>query len=124
MADADDVRRVALALPHTVEIPSDGFDFRVADKGLVWSYPERIPGKPRVIRVDIAVLYVGDEAEKQALLLGEPEAFFTTPSYDGLPLVLLRLAAVDLDRLTELVTDAWRMRVPDALLGDRAGVGK
>ncbi|MEU1591205.1 hypothetical protein [Micromonospora sp. NPDC005710] len=121
MADADDVRRVALALPHAVEIPSDGFDFRVADRGFVWSYPERAPGRPRVIRLDVAVLFVGDEAEKQALLLGEPEVFFTTPGFEGLPLVLLRLAAVDLDRLTELVTDAWRMRVPDALLGDGAG---
>ena len=77
MADADDVRRLALALPHVVEIDSDGFDFRVANKGFVWSYPERRPGKPRRIRTDIAVLFVGDEAEKQALLLGEPEVFFT-----------------------------------------------
>jgi hypothetical protein len=118
MADADDVRRLALALPHVVEIDSDGFDFRVADKGFVWSYPERRPGKPRVIRTDIAVLYVGDEAEKQALLLGEPEVFFTTPAYDGMPLVMLRLAQVDVERLTELVTDAWRMRAPAALAGD------
>jgi hypothetical protein len=118
MADADDVRHLALALPHVVEIDSDGFDFRVADKGFVWSYPERRPGGPRVIRTDIAVLYVGDEAEKQALLLGEPEVFFTTPAYDGLPLVMLRLAQVDVDRLRELVTDAWRMRAPDALVDD------
>ena len=118
MADADDVRRLALALPDVVEIPSDGFDFRVANRGFVWSYPERTPGKPRVIRADIAVLYVGDEAEKQALLLGEPELFFTTPSYDGLPLVMLRLARVDVDRLRELVIDAWRMRAPDALHAD------
>ncbi len=118
MADADDVRRLALALPHVVEIDSDGFDFRVANKGFVWSYPERRPGKPRVIRADIAVLYVGDEAEKQALLLGEPEVFFTTPAYDGMPLVMLRLARVDVARLTELVTDAWRMRAPAALAGD------
>jgi hypothetical protein len=116
MADADDVRHLALALPDVTEIDSDGFDFRVADKGFVWSYPERRPGKPRVIRTDIAVLYVGDEAEKQALLLGEPEAFFTTPAYDGLPLVMLRLAQVDIERLRELVTDAWRMRAPDALV--------
>jgi hypothetical protein len=113
MADADDVRRVALALPNVVEIESDGFDFRVAEKGFVWSYPERRPGKPRLIRTDIAVLFVGDEAEKQALLLGEPDAFFTTPGYDGLPLVLLRLAGVEVERLRELVTDAWRMRAPD-----------
>jgi hypothetical protein len=68
-----------------------------------------------VIRTDIAVLYVGDEAEKQALVLGEPELFFTTPSYDGLPLVMVRLAAVPAERLTELVTDAWCMRAPDEL---------
>lgn len=113
MADVDDVRRLATALPQVVEIDSDGFDFRVGGKGFIWSYPERLPGRPRVIRTDVAVLYVGDEAEKQALLLGEPELFFTTPGYDGLPLVMLRLDRVDVDRLAELVTDAWRMRAPD-----------
>ena len=110
MADADDVRRLALALPGVEEIPSAGFDFRVAGKGFVWSYPERNPGQRRVIRTDVAVLYVGDEAEKQALLLGEPELFFTAPGYDGLPLVLLRLAKVDVKRLDELIGDAHRMR--------------
>ena len=123
MADADDVRRLALALPHVAEIDSDGFDFRVAGKGFIWSYPERRPGQPRRIRTDIAVLYVGDEAEKQALLLGEPGVFFTTPGYDGWPLVMLRLAEVDTGRLAELVTDAWRMRAPDALAGDLGEAG-
>ena len=118
MADADDVRRLALSLPEVVEIDSDGFDFRVANRGFVWSYPERVPGKPRVIRTDVAVLYVGDEAEKQALLLGEPGLFFTHPGYDGLPLVMLRLPECPVDRLTELVTDAWRMRAPAELTGD------
>jgi hypothetical protein len=112
MADADDVRRIALSLPNVVEIDSEGFDFRVANKGFVWSYPERQPGKARVIRTDIAVLFVGDEAEKQALLLGEPDLFFTTSGYNGWPLVMLRLDAVDVERLRELVTDAWRMRAP------------
>jgi hypothetical protein len=122
MADADDVRQLALALPHVEEIDSDGFDFRVGDKGFVWSYPERTPGRPRVIRTDIAVLYVGDEAEKQALLLGEPELFFTTPAYDGWPLVMLRLSQVDVGRLRELVTDAWRMRAPDELASQLDGL--
>jgi hypothetical protein len=112
MADADDVRRLARALPQVTEIDSDGFDFRVGGKGFAWSYPERAAGQPRRIRADIAVLYVGDEAEKQALLLGEPELFFTAPGYDGWPLVMLRLALVDVGRLAELVTDAWRMRAP------------
>jgi hypothetical protein len=110
VADANDVRRLALALPGVVEIDSDGFDFRAAGQGFVWSYPERTPGRLRRIRTDIAVLFVGDEAEKQALLLGEPEIFFTAPGYERWPLVLLRLVQVDVGRLEELVTDAWRMR--------------
>jgi len=122
MADADDVRRIALALPHVEEIDSDGFDFRVGGRGFVWSYPERTPGQPRLIRADVAVLFVGDEAEKQALLLGEPGLFFTAPGYDGWPLVMLRLTEVDAGRLEELVTDAWRMRAPAALGDDSTGV--
>lgn len=118
MSDADDVRRIALSLPHVVEIPSEGFDFRVGNRGFVWSYPERTPGKARTIRTDVAVLYVGDESEKQALLLGEPTVFFTAPGYDGWPLVMLRLARVRVPRLTELLTDAWRMRAPEDLLAD------
>jgi hypothetical protein len=42
VVDADDVRRIAMSLPHTVEIDSDGFDFRVGNRGFVWSYPEYI----------------------------------------------------------------------------------
>jgi hypothetical protein len=117
VADADDVREIAMSLPHVVEIPSDGFDFRVGNKGFVWSYPDREKGR-RVIRSDVAVLYVGDEAEKQALLLGEPDLFFTTPGYDGWPLVMVRLAKVRRARLRELITDAWHMRAPAELRGD------
>lgn len=110
MATDDDVRKIATSLADVVEIDSDGFDFRVHNRGFVWSYPERRPGKPRVIRTDIAVLYVGDEAEKQALLKGEPDRFFTTTGWDGWPFVLLRLEKVSRARLRELITDAWRMR--------------
>jgi hypothetical protein len=118
MADEDDVRRFALALPQVEEIDCDGFDFRVGGKGFIWSYPERKPGQRRVLRTDIAVLFVGDEAEKQALLLGEPRLFFTTPGYDGWPLVMLRLAEVGPERLSELITDAWRMRAPARLTAE------
>jgi hypothetical protein len=109
VADADDVRRIALALPGVVEIPSDGFDFRVDNQGFVWSYPEGF-GRGRRLRTDIAVLFVGDLAERQALLLGEPELFFITPAYEHAALVLLRLPRVQVDRLRELIGDAWDMR--------------
>ncbi|MDT7744163.1 MAG: hypothetical protein QOE59_3241 [Actinomycetota bacterium] len=109
MADEHDVRRLALGLDGVEEIESDGFDFRVRGRGFVWSYPDRSGGR-RVLRTDIAVLYVGDEAERQALLLGEPDLFFSTPVYAWAPLVMVRLELVDIARLTELITDAWRMR--------------
>jgi len=115
MADADDVRRLARALPQVQELASAGFDFRVGGHGFVWSYPERLPGRPRTIRTDVAVLFVGDEDEKQALLLGEPELFFTAPGYGDVPLVLVRLDRVGTERLRELVVDAWRMRAPEEL---------
>jgi hypothetical protein len=111
VADEDDLRRIASSLDGAVEIDSEGFDFRVNNRGFVWSYPERVPGQRRVIRTDIAVLYVGDEAEKQALLKGEPDKFFTAPGYDGWPLVMLRLEMVGVRRLGVLCTDAWRMRL-------------
>ena len=117
VADADDVRAIASSLDGAVEIDSEGFDFRVGGRGFVWSYPERQPGQPRVIRTDIAVLFVGDEAEKQALLKGEPDLFFTAPGYDGASLVMLRLDRVDHARLEELITDAWRMRSETANSG-------
>jgi len=46
-------------------------------------------------------------------------ALVTSVTWSGLPLVMLRLAAVDVKRLGELVTDAWRMRAPDAFTDNR-----
>jgi hypothetical protein len=58
---------------------------------------------------DALVLRVTDMGEREALLQGEPEAFFTTPHYDGYPYVLVRLDAVDPVELAELIEDAWRV---------------
>jgi hypothetical protein len=110
MADADDVRRIARSLDEAVEIPSEGFDFRVRNRGFVWSYPERVPGRRRVIRTDRAVVYVGDESERRALLHGEPELFHAAEGYGEHPVVVVRLDVVGRERLAELITDAWDMR--------------
>jgi hypothetical protein len=37
VADARDVRSLALALPAVEEIDCDGFDFRVGGQGFAWS---------------------------------------------------------------------------------------
>jgi hypothetical protein len=56
------------------------------------------------------VLRVADMGEREALLQGQPEVFFSTPHYDGYPYVLVRLQSVDPVELGELLEEAWRVR--------------
>lgn len=101
------MRRVALALPATTEKPSYGTPgFRVNDKLFARIRPEG----------DVLVVWCEDLAEKEALIASEPDKFFTTPHYDGHPTVLVRFEAVDVEELTELLTEAWRVRAPQKLL--------
>jgi hypothetical protein len=53
-----------------------------------------------------------DLADREALLKGKPGVFFSTPHYDGYPVVLVDLDAVDPGELAELVEDAWRLQAP------------
>ena len=59
---------------------------------------------------DALVLRVADMGEREALLQGQPDVFFTTPHYDGYPYVLVRLEAADPVELGELLEEAWRLR--------------
>jgi len=106
MITEGDVRRVALELPGTSERPSYGTPgFRVKDKLFARVREEG----------DVLVVWVEDEGEKEALIAAAPATFFTTPHYDGHPMVLVRFDAVDVDELTELLTDSWRIRAPKRL---------
>jgi hypothetical protein len=105
MATETDVRQIALALPETEERPSYGTPgFRVKDRLFA-----------RIREHGVLLVWCADEAEKHFLLRADPGKFFTTPHYDGHPSVLVRLAAVDRDELTELLTDSWRVRAPKRL---------
>jgi hypothetical protein len=70
---------------------------------------------------DALVLRVSDMGEREALLQGQPEAFFTTPHYDGDPAVLVRLEEVDPTELAELIEEAWRIRAPKRLVAEWEG---
>lgn len=120
MADQDDVRRIALALPDTSEA-DDRFSFSVAnkgkEKGFVWAWNERVePKKPRVPRSDVVAIRVADRFEKEALLASDQETFFTEPHYNGFPAVLVRLPRIGVVELQELIIDAWRSQAPRALV--------
>jgi hypothetical protein len=114
MATEDDLRRLALALPRTTAEPWYGTPgYKVAGRGFLRLRDEAEGG---------LVVFVSDLGEKQALLEADPAVYFTTPHYEGYPCVLVRLQAIDVAELAELVTESWRLKAPArvrALLDDR-----
>ena len=67
---------------------------------------------------DALVLRVIDMGEREALLQGDPDVFFTTPHYDGYPYVLVRLERADPVELAELIEEVWRLRAPKRLVSE------
>jgi hypothetical protein len=112
----DDVRRVALALPRTTEhLIRDRVKFRV--KQIVYVAFSR----------DETLMGFGfPKEQREALVASEPDKFVMPGTADlRYNWVVARLDALDLDEMTELVTDAWAMCVPKFLrrevLGDDSG---
>jgi hypothetical protein len=81
--------------------------FRVKDKGFL---------RIRTEAEGALVVFVADLGEKEALLASDPEQFFTTPHYDGHASVLVNLPAIEVDELTELIVDSWRVKAPARVL--------
>jgi len=123
MATQNDVRRIALALPEVQE-GTDRFAFSVENKGkqkgIAWVWRERVhPKKARVPNPEVVAIQVPDLDEKEMLLASDDGSkFFTEPHYNGFPAVLVRLEAIEVDELEELIIDAWRSQAPAALVAD------
>jgi hypothetical protein len=120
MADFDDVRRIAMALPETTERISWGHaHWRVKDKGFVWERPLRNSdykalgdGAPEGAILGASVEHL---VAKEALLADESGLFFTTPHFDGYPSVLVKLDEISLEDLEEVIVEAWLCRAPSKL---------
>jgi hypothetical protein len=98
----EDVRRVALTLPGTTEhLIRDRVKFRV--KRLVYVAFSR----------DETLMGFGFPREQRAALVeSEPDKFQLPPTSDmRYQWVDARMAALDVEEMTELVTDAWAMCV-------------
>lgn len=117
-ARVEDVHEVAKAMPHvTVEYGTgDNLIYQVGGKSFIYfrnPRPDAVdPGTGERYR-DVIVLWVGSEADKQALIQDRRTPFFTTSHFDGHPSVLLRASRVNeltLEELAEQVHDAWLSR--------------
>lgn len=108
MVDKDDLRRIALAMDGVTTSARDAYAFDRDGRGMIWPFPERVhPKKARVPNYSMYCMRVADADDKEALLAGEPDVFFTTDHYNGYAAVIVRLDAVDEDRLREIVRMAW-----------------
>lgn len=119
MATQADVRRIALSLPETEEA-ADRFAFSVRNKGklkgFVWVWMERVvPKKSRVPQPKVIAVRTASLDDKEFLLASDPEKFFTEPHYNGYPAVLVRLPAVTVRELREIITEGWRCQAPKEL---------
>ncbi len=125
MAGWDDVRRIALALPEAGERSSRGLaSWRVRDKGFVWERPLR-PADVRALGDDaptgpILGARVEHLGAKEAFLADDPDVFFTTPHFEGYPAVLVRLEAITVEDLEEVMVEAWLARAPKRIAQDYA----
>jgi hypothetical protein len=120
VADWDDVRRIALALPETSEQKSrDLASWRVRDKAFVWERPLRQSDLRALGDAAPSGPILGARVEhlvaKEAMLADDPEVFFTTPHFDGYPAVLVRLGEIGLADLEEVIVEAWLARAPKRL---------
>ncbi len=67
---------------------------------------------------DLLVIWVPDQGAKSALVEDPSTPFFTIDHFNGYHAVLVqesRIGELQLDELTEIITDAWLDRAPRAL---------
>ena len=117
MADLDDLRRTAAALPGSEErATTGGAAWFVRGRLYAWEchpWPS-IPADMReIIAGELVVgVKVADPVDALALVEMSPDVFLRTTTTWGEPTVAFRMAGIDDDHLAELVTEAWRVQAP------------
>ena len=112
MIEVEDVRRLALTLPRTTEhLIRDRVKFRVGSLVYV-----------AFSRDETQMGFAFPRLEREALVESEPEKFLMPGQADmRYQWVEARTAALDVEEMTELVTDAWTMVVPKFLVREHLG---
>jgi hypothetical protein len=112
MVTVDDVRAWAMSLPRTSEhLIYDQVKFRVGK--IVYAS----------VSADETTMGVGfPREERAALVASEPEKFaLPRPSDQRFHWVHVRMAAIDVAEMRELITDAWQMVVPQRVAAAHLG---
>jgi hypothetical protein len=124
MATWDDVRRLALALPQTVEGSGrEGMlSWSVKDKTFAWERPLR-RGDLEALgdaapKGPVLAARVPDLGAKEALVADDGGVYFTTPHFNGYPAILVRLDRIAVPELEELLVEAWLTRAPRRLAAE------
>lgn len=99
-------REIALGLPEVEEKPAHRIPtFRVGGKLFAG-----LREKEGYMAIKL------DFEDRDFLIAGQPDRFFTNDHYRGYPMVLVRLDKVSRKQLRELLDDAWRRAAPKTLL--------
>jgi hypothetical protein len=121
MPTLDDAARMAMALPDVTEgLKWHNRTWIVAGKGFVWERPlskadikrfgdETAPDGP------FLAVKTADLGERQAIIAGNPTAFFTIAHFEGYPAFLIQLRKVTKKALREAIIDGWLACAPPKL---------
>lgn len=117
MADWADVVRIGTKLP---EVSVDQWfgtpALKVRKKSFARMWSDREHARDGVDPADTEVLVVMCDLEEKDALIDTHAALFETPHYEGYGAVLVRLADVDVDLLTDVLDDAWRQKATAAMI--------
>lgn len=111
MATLEDVRRICGSISGSVAGSDSRFSYGISVKGklkgFVWTWAEKVhPKKARVENQQVVAVRVPTLLAKDLLIESDPDKFFTEPHYDGYKAVLVRLDAVSIEELEDLLEQA------------------
>jgi hypothetical protein len=121
MLTIDDVALMASALPEVVESERRGTrTWSVNGKTFAWERPfskadikrfgDATPPDGAILAVRVA-----DLGEKEAVLSGNPTAFFTIPHFEGFSAILIQLKKATKKATREALVDGWLACAPPRL---------